>query len=447
MSPSIVLNVCVVVSPEVLGQQVAEATRLLGHGDRAGAQRVYQQVLAAGPRDPLTWSNLAALGIGLGEHGQAREHAKRAIQLSPKSGDAWINHAVADWQLGQHQDAARAMQHALELSPGNPVAALNYSKMLRSVGRMAQARDLVLLAMRNGAATLELNEELAKLHRVMGQPHAAHELARVAVSMLVAQLQGAAAASWSWQPVATAARVLPDRAVWREVLCDCLGRLEPLDADPCLAGSAVRMYAMHGNLDGSCKDVDIALDRRVSHEALHAAFADGLRRYTWQGEGVLKQGEIGVIGLVHEASGIAVDLFLQERTDSHWTGSFSAPDHLTFRTPALDVEWVECPGMPMRVPLQMPLVEGLTGFYGVDWDQPYQVIGGQRIARHHLLKGLSTPALVAESILPSVNRGMLRLIRVVAARDAVEARALCWQILARGSVPEVEAVLQQLPAA
>ena len=130
---SLLLEVRVSNSPEVLGQQAADATRLLQGGDRTGAQAIYQQVLAAMPKHPSTWSNLAALAVGLGHAEAARSHALRAFYFDPHHVDAGVNYGVASWHANQRRDAERAFRHALSLRPGLEAAALNLMQMWHGV--------------------------------------------------------------------------------------------------------------------------------------------------------------------------------------------------------------------------------------------------------------------------------------------------------------------------
>ncbi len=75
-------------SPEPEAHAIVLATRALDAGDRPAAEQRYRDVQRQGLLHPVSWSNLAALAIGLGDATGARAHAQRALQLDRGNADA-----------------------------------------------------------------------------------------------------------------------------------------------------------------------------------------------------------------------------------------------------------------------------------------------------------------------------------------------------------------------
>jgi hypothetical protein len=237
---------------------------------------------------------------------------------------------------------------------------------------------------------------------------------------------------------------MPDVAAWRAVLVDCLQRLQPLAAQPCLAGGVVRMFALHGGLLEARKDIDIAIDARVSHEALLAAFASGYRPFARQGQRVPPAGQIGVLGLVHEESSIPVDILLQARDVGRWRGSFGPPDHLVFDTPSFAVGEVFCAQVHLPLPMPQPMDEYLHWIYGADWRDEMQQVAGTAIARGYLQKGLFSPGLDPASREVALTRALMSLAACISLGHASAAIAMCDQILAVEAIEPVHLLRERL---
>lgn len=104
-------------------------TRLLGKGDREAAERLYRVAVALPAAHVSSWTNLAALCIGLDDSQAARGYAMRAVQQDRANADASLNLGVAGWHADLRRDAAQATQRALELAPGMEAAAWNLNLM------------------------------------------------------------------------------------------------------------------------------------------------------------------------------------------------------------------------------------------------------------------------------------------------------------------------------
>lgn len=439
------LSACVISSaaPSTLprGAHVAaEGIRQLRTGDRERARRSYAEA-STQANSWQCWTNLAALALGLEDFEAALAHARKAIGIDPGHADAWVNAGVASWRKGARADAARLMSHALQLAPAHATAAIDYSYMLRTVERLRDAHEVLAGARSRGARTPGVLRAMAELDRILERSDACRANALEALRMLAGN---------PWPPPVTgtpSARLAFDAATWRGVLVDCLRRLAPLQCDPCLAGGAVRMFALEGGLPAARKDIDIAIDARVSRDLLRQAFAQGFRPFARQGQLVPAAGGIGVLGLVHEASNIPIDLMLQDRANGRWRGSFGAPDHLVFDTQAFSIEGVACAGIEVPLPLPQPMHEYLAWIYGDDWRQPTQAVAGHAVPREYMQKGMHCRALAPGSRPAALNRTLLSLLTALHGGWVEMAGALCWQILAMEPIEEVQRVQARLSQA
>lgn len=436
------LSACVISavaqSPFPRGAHVAaEGMRQLQAGDREGARRSYAEAVTHASSWQC-WTNLAALALGLDEFEAALADARKAIGIDPGHADAWVNAGVASWRKGARKDAARLMAHALQLAPAHATAAINYSYMLRTVERLRDAYEVLAGVRSRGARTFGVLRAMAELDRILDRPGECRANALEALRIL---------AGSPWPPPIRSkpsAAVAFDAETWRGVLADCLQRLAPLDCDPCLAGGAVRMFALEGGLPAARKDIDIVIDARVSHDRLRQAFAEGYRPFARQGQLVPDTGGIGVLGLVHEASNIPIDLMLQDRGNGRWRGSFGAPDHLVFDTPAFSIERVACAGIEVALPVPQPAHEYLRWIYGDDWAQPTQAVAGRAVPREYIQKGMHCPGLAPGSRPQALNRALLSLLTAVHGGWVEMAAALCWQVLAMEPLDEVRRVQARL---
>lgn len=431
---------CVTTHTGSPGAALAErGTALVARGRIAEARDAYRAALADA-RDWSCWSNLSALATGLERYPEALDHAKRAVALAPGQADAWVNAAIASWRLGERRDAAKAMQHAHRLAPAHASAAIGLARMLRAVDRLQAAEEVLSTAIASGGPGFALHHAMGELMRVMERPAEARLHARDALRE--ASDDTIARASHGGAKRGEGKR--EDAGAWRAVLVDCLSRLQSIEAGPCLAGGAVRMHAIHGGLWEARKDIDIAIDADVPRDALLAAFADGYRPFALQGQGMPAVGRIGVLGLVHLASGIPVDLLLQRRSGGRWVGSFGPPDHLVFDTPAFAIAYVACAPLDLAVPMPSPVDEYLGWIYGDEWREEYQVLAGKPVPRRFLQKGLTSPGLATGSRDVALTRALLTLGTALVPGGAEAALALCDQILAVEAFPEVESIRVRL---
>ena len=167
-------------------------------GDRALAERLYLEIVAAGVRDVRAYCNLGVLALlekrseaALGwleqavraDPDHARSHLnlgmalqlekrtseaiavlQRAVRLDPQLGEAWNNLGFVLAELDQPQEAMAAYQRALDLQPGYAVAAKNLSVLLANHGNPQEGerllRQLPAEASREAGVLFHLGEML-----------------------------------------------------------------------------------------------------------------------------------------------------------------------------------------------------------------------------------------------------------------------------------------------
>lgn len=434
-------DVRVVPPTEPAAHQAMEATRLLEGGDRTGAERLYREAAAMPVAQGSGWINLAALGIALGDAQGARAHALRALQWDRGNADAWANFGVASWMLGQRRDAAQATHRALELAPGMEVAALNYAKMLRTVDRGPQAREMLQKAIRANPGGWRLHLALAENVRLLGDADATRRHALAALSLLRPRLAQVIQAGSGPVPrdadgdAAASARV-------QQALFAAHDALSAAGLPFHLIGGTLLAIHRDGHPFPHDKDIDLGLPWDCDRDAVAAAFAQGFRPVLPPGDARERAAREWVMGFIHEDSGIGVDLMFARERDGMVRFELGWPDQLACEFPAYPLQGLHWAGREWQVP--SPPEHYLDALYGPDWN------GGPTIRgfdRRWFDTQVSNPSRTADSLPRAVNLALLRLLRAVQAGQGEQARALCLQILARERLPEVEAALSSLQAA
>ena len=437
---SLLLDVRVAHSPEVLGQQVAEATRLLQRGDRAGAQQVYQQALAAAPRHPSTWSNLAALAVGLGEAEAARSHALRAFALDPHHVDAGVNFGVASWHTNRRRDAERAFRHALVLSPGLETAALNLSQMWQGIQRFDLAQAMLDEALVHNAGSSRLQQARAEVARLSGDADGARKHALSALGALLPTLEPRRREP---QPPVGPDVLETERERMRATMAMTCDRLAAAGIDHHLIGGVVLGIAREGEPFHGDKDIDLNLPVDADRERLAALFSEG---FTLLRVPSGPDATRWCMGFTDDATGIGVDLFFVEaapggglRINAGW------PDHLLYDYPPYEIGTLRWRGRDWPVP--MPLPGYLASNFGEDWRSPRRAVGLRSFDKRWFDTQVSCPGLVEESVPRAINLVLLRLLSALRQGQWTKALALCDQLLVHGPIIEAEAVRDRLLAA
>ncbi len=433
MSP-LLLDVRVAKSPEVLGQQAAEATRLLRRGDRAGALEIYQQVLAAKPRHPSTWSNLAALAVGLGEAGAARSHALRAFSMDPHHVDAGVNYGVASWHANQRRDAERAFRHALVLSPGLEAAALNLSLMLRLLPDNTRAAEVLATALQQNPGSVRMQQAMAGVCRLLGDTEATRVHAVAALSALLPTLTPAPGPDDGPEPEND-----ESQRKLLSVMTETCDRLEAGGIAYNLIGGVVLGIVRQGRPFAGDKDLDLGLPFDVDRERVASLFTTG---YTLIQVPNPEAARRWCLGFTHEATGVGVDLFFTEPVDGNLRICAGWPDDLLFDEPEYVIGKFHWQGRDWPVPA--PVEDYLAFLYGVDWRSSTREFEGHTYDKRWFDTQVSSPSLTIGSTPRALNLGLLRMLGALGEQRWPKALALCDQLLARQRIIEVEHVRNRL---
>lgn len=433
----LLLDASVVQSPELFGKHVSAATGSLQRGDRAGAEKIYHSVLAAHPRHASTWVNLAALAIGLGEANAGRAHAQRVLSVDARNVDAWINFGVASWQVNQRRDSERAFLQALVLSPGLETPALNLSQMWQGIARYDLAMDMLEVALAHNPGSSRLHQARAETARLGGLPEAARHHALAAITALLPELAPSVGVATT---AVDAASLEAGREAMRSTMTATCDRLTSAGIDYVFFGGVVLGIARDGEPFHGDKDIDLALSPDVDTGQLETLFADG---FTMMRAPKGPHARRWCMGWTDDTTGIGVDLFLDD-IESNGTRHrcLGWPDSLYYDYPAFAITTLHWRGRDWPVP--SPLPEYLASDYGKDWHEPRRVVGDRSFDKCWLDTQISSPALVAESRPRAINLVLLRIITALRRKQWQKALALCDQVLARETIPQVEVLRDQL---
>lgn len=422
---------------------IEAAARAFSAGDQRSAERGYREAQALPLQRTESLANLAALGVMLGDARGALECAVRALRQSQAHAGAWINFGVASWRLGRHRDAAVAMHKAVELRPGQDIPALNYARMLRSVGRMAQARDKLEQAASHNPGSWRLQEDLAITCRLLGPTEAAavrrHALA--ALSLLTPTLPAAPNASTTLPPPGNPADDDAASGKVRRVLFAVGDALDAAGVPFHLIGGTLLAIHRDGRLFPHDKDIDLALPFETDRDRVAAAMsqAQGFRPLANPELEVVVAARQWVMGFRHIETDICVDLMFVRTHDGVARFALGAPDHLSCEMPAYPLQDLQWAGRAWRVP--SPPERYLDAIYGQDWAGPAAIRG---FDRRWFDTQVSNPSRTAESLPRAINLVLLRLLQALQAGQWARARALCIQIRAREPLAEVDALLARL---
>lgn len=425
-------------SPEPEAHAIVLATRALEAGDRGDAELRYLEVQRRGLLHPASWSNLAALGIGLGDADGARVHAQRALQLDRDNANAWVNFGVASWLLQQRRDAAQAMHQALALAPGMEAAALNYARMQQAIGRGEQALAILRTASGHAPDSWQLALARAEQARLLTRHDEVRESALRALRRLAAVMDPALPGRSGLRAAAEANVASVLHAVCSEL--DALGITYHLTAGTLLA------IVKDGRPFPHDKDIDLALPDLPADEhpriLAHFAALPSFRIFPPPPP----SSPVTVLGLQHVATGIGADLILPHRLpDDRVCTEMGWPDQLDSVLGAYAIGSLHWDGRDWPVP--DPLDTFLADVYGSDWREQRRVDAGVEYDRCYSDTMLSNPSRTAESLPRAVNLGLIRLTHALTGREWSKAVAYCAQLLAREELPEVRRLLAKLQAA
>lgn len=425
---SLQLEVRVSKSPELNAHGVLQAIRAAESGDTAAAMRGYRDGVATRFAHPDSWSNLAVLAIALQDPAAARQHAMHALQLDARHVDAWVNLGVASWHAGQRREGAQATHQALQHAPGLEAAALNFALMLRVVGRLAQAHDILAGAVLASPGAWRLHLVLAETARLLERHDVARREVLVAIDRIPLAVAHAAVAG---------ARPLADNhgELVKQALVATADAFNAAGLPFHLIGGTLLALYRDGTPFPHDKDIDLGVPADVDRPAVYRALGHGFSPMLPREDARALASREWVLGFRHDATGIGVDLmFMHLRGDVMRLG-MGWPDHIDSEVPAYGIEMLRWQDRDWPVP--SPPDGFLAAIYGKDWRTP----------QRHYDTQVSNPSRTPESLPRAITLGLIRLAEAVRAGQWSKADALCQQILAREDVAEVRRLRARLAAA
>lgn len=412
-------------TPELAARDIEHATHALSAGDRESAERIYRSAVQARLKHPVSWSNLAALGVGLGDAEGACKHATRALQLDAHNADGWANFGVASWHAGRRRDAAQAMQRALVLSPAMEAAAINYARMLRVVDRIAPAFDVLAAAVLVNRGSWRLHLALAEIARLRERHDVARRHVLSALDMMPITGIPVPASASTEAPGEDGTQVRDTLIAVGEALRQ--GGL-PFHL---IAGTLLALYR-EGQPFPHDKDIDVGMPFDIDRDAVSAALANDCEPMLRKNDPNGAASREWVMGYIHRATGVGVDImFVQPRGDCMRV-ELGWPDSLACEVPAYGLETLSWEGMEWSIP--SPPETYLVALYGPDWNG---AVKSQGFDRRYFDTQVSNPSRTADSLPRAVTLALLRLVIALRERNWPKADALALQILSREDLHQV----------
>lgn len=130
--------------------QMAEARRLFGAGDFAGAVLLSRRLLKRRKNDPAVLSLLGSSLLMLGQSNEAREMLRRSLKFRPS--DVGVHHdlALTYKREGRFKEAHASLDAALKLRPGEPRCLAAKAQLYHLQGQPELARETLRPALESG---------------------------------------------------------------------------------------------------------------------------------------------------------------------------------------------------------------------------------------------------------------------------------------------------------
>jgi choline-sulfatase len=131
--------------------------------DQAAAARVYGEIAALDPGNPLVEMRLADALLRSGRAAESLAPFRRVVAGKPRSADPYVGLATALAELGRLPEAERVLSDALGVEPASGQVHFNLGEIARARGDLAAARDAYGKAARDPAVRERAQARLATL--------------------------------------------------------------------------------------------------------------------------------------------------------------------------------------------------------------------------------------------------------------------------------------------
>jgi Tfp pilus assembly protein PilF len=159
------------------------ALRAYRAGDRAGARRHVDALLAREPKDAQARFLLARLCVDGGDSAAAAQQLKQVTAQQPKLADAWLMLAMIQTRAGDHVGAARTLRAANAAVPDHTGILTNLGALLGETGQHEEGREILRAALRLDPRAAATHFNLARLSKEMGDAESALAHYRQAVTL------------------------------------------------------------------------------------------------------------------------------------------------------------------------------------------------------------------------------------------------------------------------
>ena len=159
---------------------LTEARQLFQSGHPELSEKIYQQILALQPENPVVHFELGIIAFNQHQYQSAISYLRTAIKLDACQPAFYNALGIAYSSTGDLPAGAHCFERALELNPDNAVAHNNLGTNFKDQGREADAADCYLKAIATDPKYTEAYVNLGKLLRAQGKLSAAAGIYRKA---------------------------------------------------------------------------------------------------------------------------------------------------------------------------------------------------------------------------------------------------------------------------
>ncbi|OMH30395.1 tetratricopeptide repeat protein [Motiliproteus sp. MSK22-1] len=364
---------------------------LQAQGQLNSASNHYKQSLRLKPDYVEALCKLGKVELLLQHSLSAVECFQRAVDITPEK-EAYNHLGMALCALGYGRDAEKAFRDAIALEPEFSVAYLNLGLMLKNQGNLRVAENtfrhvlsfkpesidalnqlgLVLQAQNKledakkcFSRILELNPQHNEGHKNLGSVYQALGLLEEAITHRQQAIK--------YLLRSPIRRKLPRKTLTLEPARQVLLIVRKL-----LGEAGISFFLGSGTLLGICrggdllphdKDMDLGFSWDIDRKQVFRVLTESGEFYCPSFERHSDHDRKWMIGLVHQKSGIALDLFFYKPDGGHYLFGFNQlPNPILSRPRRFELKSISWQGVNWLVPDDCD--QYLTDLYGSDWRTP-----------------------------------------------------------------------------